>query len=78
MLCKICYMTPIQTFHFEMLLFALQYTRKHFKQKRFLESAPGKNVLFDFFKAKNEEKLQKIDFFFVQVKNHLANFGGLK
>ena len=57
---------------------ALQYSRKHFKQKRFLESAPGKNVLFDFFKAKNEEKLQKIDFFFVQVKNHLANFGGLK
>ena len=49
-------MTPIQKFHFEMLLFALQYTRKHFKQKRFLESAPGKNVLFDFFKAKKKMK----------------------
>ena len=52
MLCQICYMTPIQKFHFEMLLFALQYTKKHFKQKRFLESAPGKNVLFDFLKLK--------------------------
>ena len=54
------------------------YSRVELFLKKQIKPAPVGNVFFAFFKAKMKKNFNKFDFYFVQVENQFAYFGGIK